>query len=72
MARMKALSIALLLKKKLVRDIKRDVLCYWAVHELGISQTEIARRLGMTVSGIGYAVKRGEVIVRENKYQIDN
>jgi len=50
----------------------RDLLCYWAAHELGISQTDLARRLGITVSGIGYAVKRGEVIARENKYQIDN
>ena len=55
-----------------VRVEARDLLCYWAANELGISQTDLARRLGITVSGIGYAVKRGEVIVRENKYQIDN
>ena len=44
----------------------RGLFCYWSNHELGIRQTELARELGMTVSGVGYAIRRGEVIVRRH------
>jgi REP element-mobilizing transposase RayT len=54
------------------RVAARDLLCYWAAQELGVSLTDIARRLDMTVSGVGYAVKRGEVIVQHNNYQLKN
>jgi hypothetical protein len=48
----------------------RDLLCYWAVRELGISCTDLAKQLGMTQPGIGYAVSRGEKIAKENNYQL--
>jgi hypothetical protein len=48
----------------------RSVLCFWAVRELGISLTAIARRLGMSPPGVGYAVQRGEAIVHDNGYQL--
>jgi hypothetical protein len=48
----------------------RDLLCYWAVRELGISCTDLAKQLGMTQPGVGYAVNRGEKIAKENKYQL--
>ena len=48
----------------------RDLACYWATHELGISITDLARKLGMTASGAGYAVRRGEVIAGQKKYQL--
>ena len=48
----------------------RSLLCYWASRELGISHTELARRLGLSVPGVGYAVERGEFIARENNYQL--
>jgi len=48
----------------------RSLFCFWAVHELGISLTELARRLGGSVPGIGYSVVRGERIARENDYQL--
>ena len=35
-----------------------------------MSLTEIAKRLGISVSGVGYSVERGEIIARENKYQL--
>ncbi len=38
--------------------------------ELGISLTELARRLGISVPGVGYSVERGEIIARENDYQL--
>ena len=43
---------------------------YWTVRELGMSLTEIARRLGISVSGVGYSVERGAIIARENNYRL--
>jgi putative transposase len=43
----------------------RGLLCYWAVRELGYRLTDLARKLGMTQPGVGYAVKRGERIALE-------
>jgi REP element-mobilizing transposase RayT len=43
----------------------RGLYCYWSVRVLGYSLTEIARRLHRTVSGVGYAVQRGEKIAKE-------
>lgn len=48
----------------------RSVLCYWAARELGISATELARRLGMTQPGVGYAISRGETIIKNKKLQM--
>ena len=44
----------------------RSLLCYWAVREAGISLRTLAKRLGISSPGIGYAVERGEAIAREN------
>ena len=43
----------------------RSVFCYWCVRELGESMTGIANRLGLTQPAIGYAVDRGEEIVKK-------
>ncbi len=48
----------------------RSLLCYWAVRELGISCTYLAKRLGMTQPGVGYAVSRGEKIAKTKNYQL--
>jgi hypothetical protein len=48
----------------------RSLFCYWAVRELGISLTDMGRRFGMSVPGVGYAVERGEAIVQSNNYQL--
>ena len=48
----------------------RDLLCYWAVRELGISCTALAEQLKMSQPGVGYAVNRGEKIAKEHKYQL--
>ena len=37
---------------------------------MGISFTELARRLRISVSGVGYSVERGEIIARENDDQL--
>ena len=49
----------------------RGLFCYWAVRELGYGQAELGRRLGMTQPGVGYAVQRGEHIVKENNFLIE-
>jgi len=43
----------------------RSLLCYWAVQELGFSRVALAKYLGMSPPGVGYAVERGEKIARE-------
>jgi chromosomal replication initiation ATPase DnaA len=48
----------------------RSLLCYWACHELSIPLTEIGRLLGMTAAGVGYAVQRGNMIARDNQYDL--
>ncbi len=58
-------------REKVKADVKA-LFCYWAVRELGYGQRELARRLGMTQPGVGYAVIRGEAISKLNCYQIQN
>lgn len=48
----------------------RSLYCYWAARELGYSLTDLARRLGMTGQGVGYAVRRGERIAKEHRYNL--
>ena len=48
----------------------RSLLCYWAVCELGLSRTDMAKKLGMTQPGVGYAVSKGERIAKKNKYTL--
>jgi hypothetical protein len=38
----------------------KALLCYWAARELKIPLTDLARKLEMTISGIGYAAQRGK------------
>ena len=47
-----------------IRAEARSVFCYWAVRELGIEGTQVAKRLGMSQPGVVYAIKRGEGIAR--------
>lgn len=46
----------------------RALFCYWAVRELGVAQSELAQQLGMTPSGVGYAVQRKEALAAVNHY----
>ncbi len=48
----------------------RSVFCYWCVRELGESMTDIAKYLGISQPAVGYAVDRGEIIVREKKIEL--
>ncbi len=48
----------------------RSLFCYWMAHELKISLSDPARKLGMAAAGVGYAVRRGEAISIEGNYQL--
>ena len=47
------------------RVLARSVLAYWAVHKLGLSGTEVGKRLGLSQSATSRAVQRGERITKE-------
>lgn len=48
----------------------RDVVCYWAANELGISMVDLARKFDMTLSAAGYACMRGEKMAKERGCQL--
>jgi hypothetical protein len=48
----------------------RSLLCYWAVCELGLTATGLAKRLGLTQPAVSYAVSRGEQIAKEGNYTL--
>ena len=43
-----------------------SLLCYWAVRELGLTATVLAKRLGLTQPAVSYAVMRKELIAKES------
>lgn len=47
----------------------RDLLCYWAVQELGWSVTVLAKRIGISQPAVSYAILWGERVVREKGLQ---
>ena len=48
----------------------RSLLFYWAVRELGLSGTSLAKRFEMSQPGVVYAVNKGEKIVKEKNYRL--
>jgi len=52
------------------RSEARSVFCYWAVRELGVEGARMATLLKMSPSGVAYAVRRGEKVVRERDLRI--
>jgi REP-associated tyrosine transposase len=48
----------------------RSLLCYWAVRELGITATEVSKRLGVSQPSVSISVKRGEKIVAAQKLKL--
>jgi len=55
------------------RKVKaRSLLCFWASRELGMSHTSLAKKLEMSLSNIGLSVERGESIVKDGSYALEN
>ena len=52
------------------RVAARSLLCFWAVRELGISMTELSRRLNLSLSGVSQSVMRGEKIAEIHGYKL--
>jgi REP element-mobilizing transposase RayT len=50
----------------------RSVFCYWAVRELGLTTTAVARVLGLTQPAVSIAVRRGERIATLRGIQLDD
>lgn len=48
----------------------RSLLCYWAVREVGLTMTQLSKRLQLSLSAVSLAVKRGEHIAQEKGYLI--
>ena len=45
----------------------RILVCYWTVKELGMSMTEVAKKLGISVPTVSVAVKKGRKIVYDEE-----
>ena len=56
--------------RRKIKVAARSLLCYWAVRELGLTATELAKRFGMTQPAVSYAVIRGEQIAQERNYHL--
>ena len=56
--------------RKNTEVVAGSLLCFWVARESGLSLTELARQLEMTVAGIGYAVRKGEKIARVKHYTL--
>jgi hypothetical protein len=48
----------------------RSLAIYWAVHELGISGTALAKRYGLTQPAVVFGSRRGECIASELKCKL--
>jgi len=54
------------------RKVKaRSLLCFWAARELGMSHTALAKRLEMSLAGVGFSVERGESISKKGSYSLE-
>lgn len=49
----------------------RSLVCYWAVKELGINGTAVAKLLGIIQPSVSRAVRRGEILALENGYSLE-
>jgi putative transposase len=49
----------------------KDLVCYWAVNELGMSMVDVSRRFDITPAAVGYSVQRGEKMARLEGYQLE-
>jgi REP element-mobilizing transposase RayT len=48
----------------------RSLLCYWAVRELGLSMSSLAKKLGISLPSVSDSVKRGQMISEEKGFNL--
>jgi len=48
----------------------RSLLCYWAVRKLGISATELSKKLGVSQPSVSNSVKLGEKIAKAEQLEL--
>ena len=53
------------------RVMSRDLLCYWAAVELGMSMVDLARKFDLTPAAVSCAVQRGEKTAKGKDYQLE-
>ena len=53
------------------RVAARDLLCYWAVVELGMPMVDLARKFDITPAAVSYALQRREKVAKERGYQLE-
>ena len=52
------------------RVAARSLLCFWAARELGMSMTDLSRRLNLSLTGVSQSVMRGEKIAEDNGFKL--
>ena len=52
------------------RVAARSLLCFWAVRELGMSMTDLSRRLNLSLTGVSQSVMRGEKTAEDNGFKL--
>jgi putative transposase len=52
------------------RVAARSLLCFWAARELGMSMTDLSKRLKLSLSGISQSIIRGEKIAEANGFKL--
>ena len=50
----------------------RDLVCYWAHIELGVTITALAKQFGLSQPTVSIAVRRGEKHAKKNQYALMN
>jgi len=53
------------------RVMARDLLCYWAAVEVGMSVVDVVRKFDITHAAVSYAVQRGEKMAKGGDYQLE-
>jgi putative transposase len=48
----------------------RNLLCYWATKEMGITATAVSTMLGVSVSAVSRCARRGEELATEKGWQL--
>jgi REP element-mobilizing transposase RayT len=48
----------------------RNMVCYWAYTHLGMSQTELALKFGVSQPAVCIAVQKGQKIIEQNRYDL--